>query len=337
MEGYVMNKNRLYEIIDQFSTASILVIGDIMIDEYIWGKVHRISPEAPVPVVDVHENTIRLGGAANVIQNLSTIGIKPYIASICGIDIAAEQIKKRFQETGCNTEALISLNNRPTTIKTRIMAHNQQVVRVDKEDKSPLTDNEANLILDKVIPLLDKVNGVIISDYGKGVITPFLLKQITKECNVRDLFISVDPKEQHFNFYNNVDVITPNLKEGYTSLGKQLKEMPSDEKIEAIGWEIVDTHNLKYLLLTLSEKGMAIFNSSQRTFTHFETVAKEVYDVTGAGDTVISVFTAAMVCDSTPEEATVLSNHAAGITVGEIGTASVTKAELQELIKHLEA
>jgi len=324
----MFDKDRIVDIITNFADKKILIVGDIMLDEYIWGRVHRISPEAPVPVVDVTERTVRLGGAANVVKNLASVGIQPFIAAVCGNDSNGLILKNELEKSGCSTISLIGSKSRPTTTKTRIMAHQQQVVRVDSEDSSNLSGVEESILISAIKSIIDQMDAVIISDYGKGVITPSLLHELTKITQEKKIFVSVDPKEKHWDYYNAVDIITPNLKEGYESLGLTLKGMPEDSIIIEKGWEIVSRYNLSYLLLTLSEKGMMLFDSAQQTQTHLHTVAKEVYDVTGAGDTVISLFTAAIAAGANPVEATFIANHAAGITVGEIGTASVTPEEL---------
>jgi len=324
----MFDKDRIVDIITNFADKKILIVGDIMLDEYIWGRVHRISPEAPVPVVDVTERTVRLGGAANVVKNLASVGIQPFIAAVCGNDSNGLILKNELEKSGCSTISLIGSKSRPTTTKSRIMAHQQQVVRVDSEDSSNLSGVEESILISAIKSIIDQMDAVIISDYGKGVITPSLLHELTKITHEKKIFVSVDPKEKHWDYYNAVDIITPNLKEGYESLGLTLKGMPEDSIIIEKGWEIVTRYNLSYLLLTLSEKGMMLFDSAQQTQTHLHTVAKEVYDVTGAGDTVISLFTAAIAAGANPVEATFIANHAAGITVGEIGTASVTPEEL---------
>lgn len=328
----MFNRDKIVDIITNFENRKILIVGDIMLDEYIWGRVNRISPEAPVPVVDVTERSVRLGGAANVVQNLASVGIKPYIAAICGEDSNGKLLHSELEKSGCDISALVSSSERPTTTKTRIMAHQQQVVRVDDEDSRNLTPNEEKQLLKAIKNTIDEMDAIVVSDYGKGVITPTLLDEIKKYALEHDIFISVDPKENHWDFYGAVDVITPNLKEGYESLGLTLKGMPEDEEIIKRGWEIVNRYSLRYLLLTLSEKGMMLFDRDNHEPTHLHTVAKDVYDVTGAGDTVISLFTAAIAAGATPIEATFISNHGAGITVAEIGTTSVTPSELIETI-----
>ncbi len=328
----MFERKRITDIISSFKDKKILIVGDIMLDEYIWGRVNRISPEAPVPVVDVTERSVRLGGAANVVQNLASVGITPYIAAVCGEDTNGKLLHKELEKSGCNISALVSSPERPTTTKTRIMAHQQQVVRVDDEDSSNLSENEETLLLSAIKNVINDIDAVIISDYGKGVITPTLINNLHSITKSRNIFVSVDPKENHWDFYGDVDVITPNLKEGYESLGLTLKGMPDDDEIISKGWEIVEKYSLKYLLLTLSEKGMMLFDSTKKEPTHLHTVAKDVYDVTGAGDTVISLFTAAIAAEADPVEATFIANHAAGITVAEIGTTSVTPDELLQTI-----
>ncbi len=324
--------SRVTEIIKDISNKKILIVGDIMLDEYIWGRVNRISPEAPVPVVDVTERSVRLGGAANVVQNLSSMGATPIIAAVCGNDSNGDLLFKELTQSGCDISTLIRSEERPTTTKTRIMAHQQQVVRIDDEDNSNLSEAEELELFSSIEKIIDSVDAVLISDYGKGVITPTLLKKLTALTTERNIFVSVDPKENHWDLYGAVDVLTPNLKEGYESLGLTLKGMPEDPEIIERGWQIVEKYSLRYLLLTLSEKGMMLFDRDKHEPTHLQTMAKDVYDVTGAGDTVISLFTAAIAANATPIEATFIANHAAGITVAEIGTTSVTPDELLNTI-----
>lgn len=323
MDNVNVSPDRLKEITENFKKAKIMVIGDIMIDEYMWGDVNRISPEAPVPVVEVEDITIRLGGAANVVQNLSKLGITPVLVSVLGNDANGDKMLTMLSDINCSEEYLCRSQERPTTIKTRIMAKQQQVVRADRESCSDLTDTELQDISGNFEKAVSDVNGVIISDYGKGVICPPLLEKTITCCHDRDLFIAVDPKDRHFDLYKGVSVITPNLKEAYTALGILHTVHPSDGEVENIGWKLVERFNLSYLLLTMSERGMVLFQREGKHFTHLPTVAQKVYDVTGAGDTVISLFSAAIISGAAPVEAAFLANHAAGITIAEIGTASV--------------
>ncbi len=334
MDNLKISPDRLKEITDSFETTKIMVIGDIMIDQYMWGDVNRISPEAPVPVVEVEDVTFRLGGGANVVQNLVKLGITPVLVSVYGDDSNGEKILEMLSDINCPREYLYRSSERHTTIKTRIMARQQQVVRADRESCNDLTDNELHNISEMFEKALSSVKAVIISDYGKGVICPVFLNKIITLCHKKEVLIAVDPKERHFDFYNGVACITPNLKEAHTALGIPYIGCPSDKDIEDIGWRLVDKLGLLYLLITLSERGMALFQREGKKHIHLPTVAQEVYDVTGAGDTVISLFTASLVCGATPVEAAFLANHAAGITLSELGTASV---DIETLLKSCRA
>jgi D-beta-D-heptose 7-phosphate kinase/D-beta-D-heptose 1-phosphate adenosyltransferase len=321
---------RLESITKKFKNIKIMVIGDIMIDEYMWGNVNRISPEAPVPVVEVEKITERLGGAANVVQNLSSLGIDPVLISVLGKQHTSQRMLSMLAEVNCSSDYLYMSPTRKTTIKTRIMAKQQQVVRADRETVKDLSSIELKNIINKFNIAIDDVQCVIISDYGKGVIcTPFL-KEIRNSCTKRNLFTAVDPKDRHFDRYKNVSIITPNLREAHMALGAPYTSHISDINMRDMGWKIVDKLNLSFLLLTLSERGMALFENKGRVFNHLPTVARNAFDVTGAGDTVISVFCAAFTSGASALEAAFIANHAAGITCGEIGTASV---DIQTLIK----
>lgn len=327
MPDYSIPCDRLNAIASKFKTVSLIVIGDVMIDEYMWGDVRRISPEAPVPIVEVDSVTRRLGGAANVVQNLQSIGITPKLISICGKDDNAKHLKKVLADINCSSGGLVESSHRPTIIKTRVMARTQQVVRADRELISDLTTEETNQIwalFERNFPTAD---GVIISDYGKGTISQPLIGKIIEKCVSNKKFVAIDPKDRHFDLYKGVTVITPNLKEAFAMLGIPYRQC-TDEDIRQIGWKILDNLNLHYLLITLSERGMALFDSQKRTMNHLPTEAQKVFDVTGAGDTVISVFSAAFTCGASPLEAAFISNHAAGLTVAQVGTASVTPDEL---------
>ncbi len=327
MPGYSIPCDRLSAIVAKFKTASLIVIGDVMIDEYMWGDVRRISPEAPVPVVEIDSVTRRLGGAANVVQNLQSIGITPKLISICGKDDNAKLLKKILADINCSSDGLVESSDRPTIIKTRIMARTQQIVRADREIVRDLNAEETNQVWALFEKTFPSVDGVIISDYGKGTISQPLIGKIIEKCVSNKKFVAIDPKDRHFDLYKGVTVITPNLKEAHAMLGIPYRQC-TDEDIKQIGWKILDNLNLHYLLITLSERGMALFDSQKRTMTHLPTVAQKVFDVTGAGDTVISVFSASFTCGASPLEAAFISNHAAGLTVAQVGTASVTPDEL---------
>jgi D-glycero-beta-D-manno-heptose-7-phosphate kinase len=322
-----VSQKRLRQIVNGFSHSSIMVVGDSMLDEYVWGDVRRISPEAPVPVVHVQSRSSRLGGAANVVQNLKSLGVTPYLVSLCGNDNSGNLLREKLEKSGCKSDGLVTSRHRPTTIKTRIMARHQQIVRVDAETVSDLTNEESGAMWEKVSSRLPRVRGVIISDYSKGVVSKPFIARILSACKKRNLFVAIDPKERHFNLYKSVSVITPNLKEAHAVLGLP-NAYVDDQEIETLGWKIVKKLNLPYLLITLSERGLALFERDSHTFSHLPTVARNVFDVTGAGDTVISVYAAAITSRAKPIEAAYLSNHAAGIIVGELGTACVTPQSL---------
>jgi D-glycero-beta-D-manno-heptose-7-phosphate kinase len=327
MQPTYFEPDRLKSIASKFPQSSVIVIGDVMIDEYMWGDVRRISPEAPVPVVEIESVTRRLGGAANVLQNLQKLGVTPRLISVCGQDENGKSLKSILSEINCSSEGLVESRERPTTIKTRVMARHQQIVRADRELIQDLNEEESKKVWDLFERFFPMVDGVIISDYGKGVISQPFIGKIIEKCVSSSKFISIDPKNRHFELYRGVSVITPNLKEAHAMLGIPHQQC-TDEDINSIGWKILDNLSLPYLLVTLSERGMALFEKENRLVTHLPTVAQKVFDVTGAGDTVISVFTAAITCGATPLEAAFLANHAAGLTCAELGTASVDTESL---------
>ena len=322
-----ISESRLKKIFSGFKKSSIMVVGDCMMDKYIWGDVDRISPEAPVPVVHVENQTSRLGGAANVVQNLSALGTASYLISVCGKDEEGKFLRNRLQRISCSVDGLYASDSRPSTVKTRIIARNQQMVRVDQETTEPLNNDEYNHLWKSVDALLPKVQSVIISDYAKGVISQPFIGNLIKKCKAQNKFVAIDPKERHFSLYKDVSIITPNLKEAHMALGIPMGAC-NDEDIKTIGWKIIKKYNLPFLLITLSERGMALFQREGNVFNHLPTMARKVFDVTGAGDTVISVYAAAIVGQAKPYEAAFLANHAAGLTVAELGTAYVDPTAL---------
>ncbi len=314
--------DRIRSIVSSFKSSRVMVIGDVMLDEYMWGDVRRISPEAPVPVVEIESVTRRLGGAANVVGNLRKLELEPVLISICGIDENGQNLRNMLNELGCSSDGLYESSERPTTIKTRVMARHQQIVRADREVTTDLSTSEHDALWNIFSSKINDVKGVIISDYGKGVISQPLIGQIIKTCTTQGKFVAIDPKERHFDLYKGVSVITPNLKEAHAMLGLPFRNC-SDAEVKNLGWTLMEKLSLPYLLITLSERGMGLFENEGRKFSHLPTVARKVFDVTGAGDTVISVYSAASVCGATPLEAAFLANHAAGLTVAELGTAAV--------------
>ncbi len=323
--------DRIDKITSNIGKATILILGDIMLDEYLHGAVSRISPEAPVPVVEINDEQLRLGGAANVAANIAALGNEPYLLGIVGEDDASIKLAQLLKIKGISREHIINDSSRRTTIKTRIIAHNQQVVRADREDADEISPDIEARIIDRFSWLCGDIDGVIISDYGKGVITASLLSQIIPMCREKNVFIGVDPKESHFFNYKKVSVVTPNHHEAGFVAGQRIK---TDEDLKNVGMMLLERLEADSILITRGEKGMALFSAGGEV-DYFPTVAKKVYDVTGAGDTVISSFVSAVVAGATLKEATVVANCAAGVVVGEIGTAAVSLPRLtRELKEH---
>ena len=316
--------DRLSEILEAMRTAKVMVIGDVMLDKYVWGSVSRISPEAPVPVVDIREETTRLGGAANVANNIVSLGAACTVFGVTGDDGAGADLKREIEARGIDASGIASSPARPTTIKTRVIAHNQQVVRTDRESRAELAGDEEKSMIDGIVGRLGEFQGAIISDYGKGVITKRLLDELIPEARSRDIVLSVDPKETHFLNYKNVSLITPNVYEAGTAINKRIRD---ERSLLDAGWEIFDILTPDALLITRGESGMSLFQKGKKHI-HFPTVSRQVYDVTGAGDTVITSFTLALCAGATMSEAAHIANHSAGIVIRDVGTGTVDPDEL---------
>ena len=316
---------RLQTLMHAFHDVAVLVIGDVMIDEYIWGKVTRISPEAPVPVIDVVSQSQRLGGAANVIHNVHSLGGKPHLCSVIGNDANGETLKRALEEIGVSSASLLTDPSRPTTIKTRIIAHHQQVARLDREVRDEIRDDLTDRIIESVNALLPTINGIIIEDYGKGLITGDLVQEVVRLARQQKKVVSVDPKTQHFDRYAGVSVITPNHHEAGAAVRMTIHNHAS--LLEA-GARLLEQLECEYALITRGEEGMSLFERDRQIVTHVPAVAREVYDVTGAGDTVIAALTLGLAAGGAPVVAVLLSNAAAGVVVGKVGTATVNPEEL---------
>ncbi|MEW6170600.1 MAG: D-glycero-beta-D-manno-heptose-7-phosphate kinase [Candidatus Omnitrophota bacterium] len=324
-----MNKKRLQEIIKKFPKKKILVIGDLILDEFIWGTVDRISPEAPVPVVWVNSESFMPGGAANVANNITSLNGKAFICGLVGKDKNADLLINELKKKGVEASGIIVDSQRPTILKTRIIAHHQQVVRIDREKLDGIDDNILEQILCFVREKIDEIDGLIIEDYGKGLIVPRLLSQLVPLARKHKKIITVDPKVEHFSYYQGVTSLTPNQKEA--EYGSSIK-IKTDADINQAGKKLIKELNSESILITLGENGMRLFERNGK-FTHIPTVAKEVFDVSGAGDTVIAVFTLSLASGATFLEAAQLANFAAGIVVGKVGVAVTTREELLESIK----
>jgi D-beta-D-heptose 7-phosphate kinase/D-beta-D-heptose 1-phosphate adenosyltransferase len=316
------------DLFKKFSKTGVLVLGDLMVDQYIWGKVKRISPEAPVPVVEVTREDLLLGGAANVAHNIQSLGGKVFIAGTIGSDDTGKMLINKLTEKGLNTDGIIIDNERPTTVKTRVIAHSQQVVRFDKEVKSNISKSTSSLLLEYVESCLPHIKGIIISDYCKGLITKSLVKKIA-ELTKSKVFIATDPKIGHFDYYKNLGLLTPNLNEASFGSGIDIKD---EETLIDAGKQLIKKLNCKSLIITRGDEGMTIFEKNN-SITHIPTCAKEVYDVSGAGDTVISTLTLCHAAGLSLKDAAVIANHAAGIVVGKMGTAVTNQEEILKSMK----
>jgi rfaE bifunctional protein kinase chain/domain len=321
----IMNKTRISKLLAGFTKSRILVLGDVMLDRYLWGNVERISPEAPVPVVSVTKETTNLGGAANVAANVRALGADVTLLGVVGKDMMAELFKENLADYNIKTSGLLVDPDRPTTVKTRIVAHSQQIARIDRELTVEISVPLVEQIIQKITKLLTNIDGIIISDYGKGVITYDLLSEVIPLARQEGVFIAVDPKEVHFMNYREVSVITPNHHEAGFISGKKIT---SDAILADVGWNLMDLLNLESLLITRGDKGMALFEKD-RSLTLIPAQAKTVYDVTGAGDTVIATLAVAQSAGASMREAALFANTAAGLAVAQFGTARITSNELK--------
>ena len=326
IQGDALNidKNRLLDQIKRFNRLKILVIGDLILDEFVWGNVRRISPEAPVPVVEVARESLRLGGSANVVNNLNALGCKSALCGVVGKDQNGEKLKKILIDMDVDCNGIIQKDNRPTAIKTRVIAQHQQVVRFDKERVLAVSNVTRDKIIYYIKSILNSIDGVIISDYGKGVITRELLEEVIPMITGQSIPLAVDPKLLNFPYYNKVTVITPNHYEAAEASGFDTE---NEEGLIDAGNALLKKQESDYILITRGENGMSLFEK-RGEITHIPTVARDVYDVTGAGDTVIATIALALAGGASMKEAAVMSNYAAGIVVGKLGTATVSVDEL---------
>lgn len=321
-------------IINSFKNKRILIIGDLILDRFIYGKVSRISPEAPVPVVDVVDESFLLGGAANVANNIIALGGNVSVAGIIGKDTAGRILRELFKDRNVNIDGIIE-DKRPTTVKTRVIAHSQQIVRFDREDRKKLEGKNLEILSGHIKKAIKEHDAVIISDYKKGVITSSLVKNIVKYSKSNNTFVALDPKVGHFHFYKNVSLITPNIMEASQGSGIEIRD---EQSLLKAGKALVNRLSCRSVLITRSEEGMSLFEREGTKgikVTHIPTVAQKVFDVTGAGDTVIAAFTLAHISGASAEEAAVIANHAAGIVVGEVGTAVATPEKLLKSLRDI--
>jgi len=316
-------------IVQRLEGKKLLVVGDIMVDEYIWGSVSRISPEAPVPIVEVQTEELRLGGAANVAANVCSLGGEAILMGVVGDDILAEYLMDDLSRRGMDGRGIIVDKRRPTTIKTRVIAGSQQIVRFDKESLEEIKGGNLSRLVQNVRERLSEVEGLVIADYGKGIITMDLLQWLIPEALRLGKIISVDPKENHFPLYRGVTVITPNHKEAAAA---QRRSIRTEDDLNTVGLALLSEIGVQAVLITRGSHGMRLFERGKSP-VQIDTVAREVYDVVGAGDTVVAALTLALAAGAGLEDAARLSNCAAGVVVGKKGTATVTVEELRSSMK----
>lgn len=324
MKGH--DKEGLKKVITNFKRAKILVIGDLILDEFIWGEVSRISPEAPVPVVWVNSESFMPGGAANAANNIHALGAQAFICGVIGSDERGRVLTDELRRKNIDVEGIVIDNERPTTLKTRVIAHHQQVVRIDREKVEEVDENVIGQMLTFLREKIDDIEAILIEDYGKGVIVPRFLQEVVTLAKKHKKIIAVDPKENHFSFYQNVTLITPNHHEAVRAVGKLIK---NEQDLEEVGQALLAQQKSQAVLITLGEDGMRLFEKGRQS-VHIPTVAQEVFDVSGAGDTVISTATVALASGGSMLEAAHISNYAAGIVVGKVGVAVATQEELLE-------
>ena len=314
----------LRAIVARFTGRRILVLGDLMLDRYLWGRVDRISPEAPVPVVEIERESLALGGAGNVAANLRSLGATPVLVGVVGEDSDGACLLETLAASGVATDGVVRDPGRPTTVKTRIIAHAQQVVRADRETRADLSGVALAALLARLEAGLAGCQGMVVSDYGKGVITPATIERALGSAGRDRLSVCVDPKESHIDAYRGVSILTPNQHEAGYMQGRRIVDEAS---LREVGWGLQKRLDAEAVLVTRGAEGMSLFEKGGR-YTHLPTVAREVYDVTGAGDTVVSVVSVALAAGADYATASHLANQAAGIVIREVGTASCTPAQL---------
>ncbi|MGH7682643.1 MAG: D-glycero-beta-D-manno-heptose-7-phosphate kinase [Candidatus Eiseniibacteriota bacterium] len=317
-------RDALARRVDSFRGRRVVVIGDAILDRYLWGRATRVSPEAPVLVVDVEREEFRLGGAANVAHNVAALGAEPILIAVVGQDGNAEGLERQLRARGVNADrGVVRDGSRRTTVKTRIIAHHQQVLRADEESREALPADAREELWNRTRAALEGADAVLISDYGKGVVTPDLLERLLPELKRRGIPSAVDPKEEHFPRYRGVSVITPNATEAAEAWGRRFR---SEKDLIEAGFGLRERMAVESVLITRGEEGMSLFTGEGHT--HFPTRARQVFDVTGAGDTVVATIAVALAARATLPEACILANHAAGLVVAELGTAAATASDL---------
>jgi rfaE bifunctional protein kinase chain/domain len=319
-----LEASEISRFLDQSRGRSVGVVGDLMLDRFVWGRVSRISPEAPVPVVEVEREDYHLGGAANVARNLASLGGDALLMGIVGADEAAGTLRRTLVSRGLSDEYVVSVDARRTTVKTRIIAHHQQVVRADWESTDDLDGAAEDRVVAALDRLISRCDALVLSDYAKGTLTPRVIARAIELAKAREAPVLVDPKERKYRLYRGVTLVTPNLIEAERFTGVTIR---SEADLGRAAETILEDLQAQAVLITRGEQGMSLFERG-RAPLHIPTFAREVFDVTGAGDTVIATAALALACGLGLPRAAELANRAAGIVVGKLGTAAVLPEEL---------
>ena len=326
-----MTSQRLQEILDRASTQRLVVIGDLMLDEFVWGKVGRISPEAPVPVVEVSGESFYPGGAANVARNLREFTDRVGVVGMIGRDHSGDTLRRLLTEQKIDTARCPISNDCPTIVKTRIIARQQQVVRVDREKIVAPTAEQIGSVVEAIRATLPEIDAIIFEDYGKGFLAPELVSRIVSLAREQRKVVAADPNPRHDISWQGLSVIKPNRSEAFHAAGIPWTEptdsVADDEALQKVGTTLMEKWDTQLVLITLGEQGMMLFQRGQAPH-HVPTKARQVFDVSGAGDTAIALFTLALTAGATPLEAADIANHGSAVVVGKLGTATVTREEL---------
>lgn len=320
--------DRVAEIISRAENGKVVVIGDIMLDRFYWGNVSRISPEAPVPVVELNEETYHLGGAANVASNLKSLGLQPILLGVVGNDFAGNEFINLAKSSGLSVDGFFIDNSRPTTVKTRIIANNQHVARIDKETRTKISI-EAQSYFENYLKSIKNLKAIIFEDYDKGVLSKEFIENIIKFANERNILLTVDPKQDNFFYYKGVDLFKPNKKEASQALGFKID---TKENLKQAGIKLLENMQCKNLLITLGSEGMMLFQEDGNIFS-LPTRARQVSDVSGAGDTAIASYTASIIGGANVIEAAAIANFAAGTVCEKPGVVPIDISDLLVTIK----
>jgi len=319
------------DIVNQFKNKKILVVGDIMLDKYIWGEVNRISPEAPVQIVNVTRESHNPGGAANVAANITEYGAEAHLIGIVGEDSTKENLMHELDKRNINTTGIVADQEKRTILKVRVFGRNQQLLRFDYEKKGYASHDTEDKILEALKSKIEDMDAVVVSDYAKGVITKRIMLELIAQCHKEGKSIIIDPKPEHKEYYSNATLITPNHNEAHQMTHFTEKQNVTEDVEDMGRWLVNDLKSS--ILITRGEKGMSLFEKNGN-IKHIPTFAKEVFDIIGAGDTVVATVALALASGASIEQAAVIANHAAGVTVGKIGTSTVSLEELKRRVQH---